>query len=232
MYADQRDQPSRKQQRYAQAWARGMSPDRERGHGRPGDHLHDHDHEHDHDHGHDHDHDRAPRRGGPRGPRGAEAMGSFFGRGPRAGRGDIRFAIITLLAEEPMHGYQIIQELSRRSGGVWRASPGSVYPTLQLLEEEGLVRSEETGGKRVFSLTDEGQAALTRRPPGRRAPWDEVGDDVDLSLVELKALTGQVAEAVRQVAQAGTPGQVAAAKALLTETRRSVYRILADESPA
>src|SRR4030088_2746910 len=79
--------------------------------------------------------------GGPGGPGGGPWQGfGPFGRGPRAGRGDVRAATLTLLGEGPMHGYQVIQELSERSGGMWRPSPGSVYPTLQLLEDEGLVR--------------------------------------------------------------------------------------------
>jgi DNA-binding PadR family transcriptional regulator len=154
--------------------------------------------------------------------------GSFFGRGPRANRGDVRAAILALLAEEPMHGYQIIRELGERSGGVWTPSPGSVYPTLQLLEEEGLVQGEDREGKKTFTLTEAGQAAHAARPAGP-APWQEVGEEVDSALVDLRDVTGQVAGAVRQVAHSGTPAQVAAAKALLSETRRSLYRILADD---
>ena len=86
--------------------------------------------------------------------------GPMFGRGPKVGRGDVRAAIIALLAEEPMHGYQIITELTERSGGVWRPSPGSVYPTLQVMEDQGLVTADKSEGRRVFSLTAEG----VRRP--------------------------------------------------------------------
>ena len=97
--------------------------------------------------------------------------GYAFGR--RAGRGDIRAAILALLAEQPMHGYQIIQELTERTGGVWRPSPGSVYPTLQQLEDEELVRETASdSGKRVYELTDAGreQAAATHPPRGPRSP--------------------------------------------------------------
>jgi DNA-binding PadR family transcriptional regulator len=155
--------------------------------------------------------------GGPGGP------GSFFGHGPRANRGDIRAAILALLAEGPMHGYQIIQEIATRSGGVWAPSPGSVYPTLQHLEEEGLVAGEHRDGKNVFSLTEAGQASN----PGARAPWEEVG--VDARLVELRNGIGQVAAAVRQIAHTGTPAQVAAAKSVLADARRALYRILAED---
>jgi len=105
---------------------------------------------------------------------GPGSPGSFFGQGPRANRGDIRAAILALLAERPMHGYQIIQEITDRSGGVWAPSPGSVYPTLQHLEDEGLVTADTTEGKKVFSLTAAGQAANEARG-ATTAPWEEVG---------------------------------------------------------
>jgi len=155
-------------------------------------------------------------------------MGSFFGRGGRAGRGDVRSAILTLLGEEPMHGYQIIGELAERTGGVWRLSPGSVYPTLQHMEDEGLVRHEQSEGRNVFSLTDAGREVLAERA-GKAAPWDEVGSTLEAGLFELKDLVGQVAVAVRQIAKVGTTAQLATAKALLSETRRGLYRILAED---
>jgi DNA-binding PadR family transcriptional regulator len=198
-------------------WARAMSPDDR---GDRGDHG-------DRDHG---DRGGPPfrrRRGGRRGFAFAEP--GFFGRGQKAGRGDVRAAILTLLAEKPMHGYQIIGELSERSGGVWSPSPGSIYPTLQLLEEEGLIRGEESDGKKVFTLTEAGQAAHASRPEGRRAPWDQVGGDVDSALIDLRDAIGQVAGAVRQIARAGTDSQVAQAKKLLIDTRRGLYRILAED---
>jgi DNA-binding PadR family transcriptional regulator len=170
------------------------------------------------------------RRGRGRGFPGGEP--GFFGRAHKAGRGDVRAAILTLLAEEPMHGYQIIRELNERSGGVWSPSPGSIYPTLQLLEDEGLIRGEESDGKKVFTLTQAGRDTLATRAAGRRAPWDEVGTDVDPALVDLRDAVGQVAAAVRQVAHAGTAGQVAGARKLLIETRRRLYGILAEEPSA
>jgi Transcriptional regulator PadR-like family len=165
---------------------------------------------------------RGPRFGGP-GFGGQGAPGSFFGHGHRANRGDVRAAILALVAEAPMHGYQIIQEISDRSGGVWTPSPGSVYPTLQHLEEQGLLSSDEREGKKVFSLTEAGRAA----DPGDRAPWEEVG--VDGRLIELRDGIGQVAAAVRQIARGGTPAQVLAAKTVLGDARRALYRILADD---
>jgi DNA-binding transcriptional ArsR family regulator len=79
------------------------------------------------------------------------------GTSTRMGRGDVRAAVLGLLAEKPMHGYQIIQQIDERSGGSWKPSPGSVYPTLQLLADEGLIKAEESGGRKTYSLTEEGR---------------------------------------------------------------------------
>lgn len=154
--------------------------------------------------------------------------GGPFGRGPKVGRGDVRAAILVLLAEEPMHGYQVIQELTERSGGLWRPSPGSIYPTLQLLEDEGLVTSDTSAGKRVFSLTDAGEAEVDKRGADATAPWELTGK-ADGPLMELRAIGFQVAGAVMQVAQAGSERQIARAKEILTETRKSLYRLLAED---
>ncbi|MDX6494346.1 MAG: hypothetical protein QOE17_332 [Gaiellales bacterium] len=154
--------------------------------------------------------------------------GPFFARG-RAGRGDIRAAILALLAEQPMHGYQIMRELSERSGGAWRISPGSVYPTLSQLEDQELVQAEQQGGKRVFSLTEAGQAEAAGTPS---TPWQDVGADVPPALVELRDLMYQVRSATRQVVQAGSEKQVTDAAALLRETRRKLYRLLAEDEVA
>jgi DNA-binding PadR family transcriptional regulator len=168
---------------------------------------------------------------GRRGHRGfgGPGMRGFLGPGPRAGRGDIRAAILALLAEGPMHGYQIMRELAERSGGVWRPSPGSVYPTLQQLQDEALVRSTESeGGKRTFELTDEGRtAAETLETP---APWEAVADETESSVVELRDLVFQVIAAARQVVHAGDAAHLAQAKDVLTETRQRLYRILADDN--
>ena len=153
-----------------------------------------------------------------------------MGRGPRVGRGDVRAAVLALLAEEPMHGYQIISELTERSGGAWRPSPGSVYPTLSQLTDEGLVRAEETDGRRVFHLTDAGRAVVAERGSDTRAPWDAVHEE--LGVRELRDLAFSLAGAVRQVAVAGTDAQRAAAAAALSEARRRIYRILAEDDEA
>ncbi|WP_308301635.1 PadR family transcriptional regulator [Frankia umida] len=144
------------------------------------------------------------------------------------GRGDVREALLALLAEEPMHGYQMIRELGERSGGTWRPSPGSVYPVLSLLADEGLVQAEEADGKRVFHLTEAGRAHVESRA-GQRRPWETAADGADEELTSLRSLAFAVGAAVVQVAQAGDDEQLAAARALLTETRRGLYRILAGD---
>jgi DNA-binding PadR family transcriptional regulator len=156
----------------------------------------------------------------------------FLGRGPRAGRGDVRAAILALLAEQPMHGYQIMRELGERSGGVWRPSPGSIYPTLAQLEDEELVRPETgDGGRRVFALTDAGREAAEAAAAEGPAPWDEVGVEGDVTALELRDLVGQVVNAARQVLHAGESAQIAQAKDVLRDARRKLYRILAEDSP-
>ena len=159
-------------------------------------------------------------------------MTGFFGRGPRAARGDVRAAIIALLAEQPMHGYQIMRELAERTNGVWRPSPGSIYPTLQLLQDEGIVRSEEPdGGRRMFQLTDEGRAAF-EQVKDAPSPWEAVAEEGDPSAVELRDLVRHVMVAARQVMMAGAAKQIEQAKAVLRETRRSLYRVLGEEPEA
>jgi DNA-binding PadR family transcriptional regulator len=163
---------------------------------------------------------------GRRHRRGHRGFGPAYAFGRRAGRGDIRAAILVLLAEQPMHGYQIIQELAERTEGVWRPSPGSVYPTLQQLEDEELVRETSSdSGKRVYELTEAGreQAASTE------APWTAVAGESDDALVALRDLGFQVLAATRQVAHAGTTAQVEAAQAVLRDARRALYRLLAEE---
>ncbi|MGZ4665297.1 MAG: PadR family transcriptional regulator [Frankiaceae bacterium] len=176
-----------------------------------------------------------PRRGGRRGGRGWPGPGGWpgpmFGAGPRGARvrrGDVRTALLALLAEQPMHGYQMIGELSERSGGAWRPSPGSVYPVLQMLEDEGLVRLQETEGRRVYHLTDAGRAVVEARR-GEPTPWDAAADAADDGVADLRPLVLQVGAAALQVAHAGTEQQVAAAREALTNVRRALYRILAED---
>jgi len=158
---------------------------------------------------------------------GPGGMGSHFGHGRRAARGDVRAAILVLLAEKPSHGYQIIQELERRSDGAWRASPGSVYPTLQQLEDEGLVRAVQAeGGRRVFELTDPGREEATRLSSGP-APWDQAAGAVGGDHRELRDQIRQLVGATAQVWRSGDPAHIAEARTILRDARRRIYLLLA-----
>src|SRR5919107_2960735 len=118
---------------------------------------------------------RRPHGGHGFGPPFGPGFGGFGPRGPRARRGDVRAALLVLLAEEPRNGYGLMQEIEARSNGAWRPSPGSVYPALSQLEDEGLVRAEERDGSRVFTLTDAGREYVGSNDLG--APWEAVRDD-------------------------------------------------------
>ncbi len=127
-----------------------------------------------------------------------------------------------------MHGYQVIQELERRSGGAWRVSPGSVYPTLQLLEDEGLVTGQDVEGKRVFSLTEVGRAHVESQRQGASPPWEEVAGGTDERIGGLRDAAFQLGAAAIQAAHAGSTDQVDRTITILNEARRQVYAILAE----
>ncbi|HTX27124.1 MAG TPA: PadR family transcriptional regulator [Streptosporangiaceae bacterium] len=166
-------------------------------------------------------------RGGPFGP--PEMGRGFAVRGRRVRRGDVRAAILDLLAEgQAWNGYQLIQEIGTRTQGVWRPSAGSVYPALQQLEDEGLISAEAgEDRRRNYTLTDEGREYVTAHADELRASWDAVTGSVDDAMFQLHALTRQVTMATMQVAQAGTPAQVKQASKILADTRKALYRILA-----
>jgi DNA-binding PadR family transcriptional regulator len=169
--------------------------------------------------------------GGHRGHgHGRGPFGSFGPRGPRARRGDVRAALLLLLAEEPRNGYQLIQEIEQRSDGAWRPSPGSIYPALQLLEDERLAVTVERDGTRMFEITDAGREWVAQRDTNAPAPWDAVKDEGGQGARQLMKLVREVAQAAAQVVQAGDDAQLAKAQDLLRETRRSLYRILAEET--
>ncbi len=153
------------------------------------------------------------------------------GRGRKARRGDIRTAALLLLAEEPRNGYQIMQEVEERSDGVWRPSPGSVYPALQQLEDEGLIRSEEIDGRKLFRLTDAGEAQLKDRDEDAPAPWEQMSGDLSDQAHELGKLMREVAFAFAQVMRTGSEAQMAEARKVLAGARRDLYRILGDGEP-
>ncbi|MFE3327881.1 PadR family transcriptional regulator [Streptomyces sp. NPDC059176] len=160
--------------------------------------------------------------GGP--PWGGRGRGG--GRG-RARRGDVRASILALLKDRPMHGYEMIQEIGERSGGAWKPSPGSVYPTLQLLEDEGLIVSESEGGKKLFTLTETGRAEAASVAD---APWEEAGRGVDWEAMnEVRQAGFGLMEAFGQVWKTGTPDQRQKAVQVITEARKKLYLILAGE---
>jgi DNA-binding PadR family transcriptional regulator len=148
-------------------------------------------------------------------------------RGPKARRGDVRAAILALLIEQPRNGYQIIQEVAERSGGAWKPSPGSIYPTLQQLEDEGLVQADNDGGRRAYTLTEEGQTYVAAHPEEVAAPWEAMGEASDED--EFKPLIGQVAAAIWQIAAVGTPEQQAKGREALRDLRRRLHTILSED---
>ena len=163
----------------------------------------------------------------PGGPR-----GGFPGRGGRRGRrtprGDVRSAVLALVAEQPRHGYEIIQEIGERTGGVWRPSPGSIYPTVSQLEDEGLVRIEKVDGRRVVHLTEAGTSYVEEHRAELDAVWEAAGRDVDDDAAALWEQLAQLHAAAHQVMSAGTPEQITAAGAALAEARKTIYRLLAE----
>ncbi len=157
--------------------------------------------------------------------------GGFPGRGRRGRRtprGDVRSAVLALVAEQPRHGYEIIQEIGERTGGAWRPSPGSIYPTVAQLEDEGLVRTEKADGRRVVRLTDEGTRYVAEHRAELDAVWDAADRDLDDDAAALWEQLAQLHAAAHQVLSAGTPEQVAAAGTALAEARKTIYRLLAE----
>jgi len=167
---------------------------------------------------------------GPRGEWGGPPFGGPGprGRGRKARRGDIRTAALLLLAEEPRNGYQIMQEVQERSGGLWSPSPGSVYPALSQLEDEGMIRSEEVDGRKHYALTDAGRTQVEERGADRPAPWEALGGENAGDAQKLGRLMREVAFAFSQVMRTGSEGQMARAREVLTDTRRELYTILAN----
>jgi DNA-binding PadR family transcriptional regulator len=136
-----------------------------------------------------------------------------------------------LLEEQPRNGYQLIQELAERSGGAWRPSPGSVYPVLSQLQDEGLIAPDDSNDGRGYTLTGAGRTEVEERREQMGKPWEEAAAAVSEPRFELFGTGRQVAAAVRQVMQAGTEAQVVQATEILTDARRKIYRILAEDAP-
>lgn len=167
------------------------------------------------------------------GPGGPEGFGgpSGFGRGrggPRARRGDVRAAVLALLAEEPKHGYEMIKEIEERSDGLWKPSAGSIYPTLQLLEDEGLIEGTESDGKRRFSLTEAGRKAAEAREGS--LPWEEVRSGAPPEFVELGRSVHQLRAAITQAFHAADEGQRAKIREIIDAARRDIYGVLSERN--
>jgi DNA-binding PadR family transcriptional regulator len=163
-----------------------------------------------------------------------QAMEQFRSRfekqtGTRAGRGEVRTAVLALLAEQSMHGYQIIHEIEERSGGSWKPSAGSVYPTLQLLADEGLISAEESNGRKIYSLTDEGRAAVADTDTS--VPWETTASTSGHGHghAALPKAGIELAQAAAQVGRTGSPEQIKQAVTVLDDARRKLYSILAQD---
>jgi len=160
-------------------------------------------------------------------------------RGPKVRRGDVRSAILDVLrtaaegeSQEQVNGYQIIQQINERSGGAWRPSPGSVYPTIQLLQDEGLVETDDERPRKTLALTAEGTAYVAEHADELAAVWApferQEQDEKSSGFGDLKPEIGQVMGAVWQIITTGSEQQQRAAIDVLVETRRKLYGILAD----
>jgi DNA-binding PadR family transcriptional regulator len=159
------------------------------------------------------------------------ASGPRGRRRGRAGRGDVRAAIISLLNEEPRNGYQIIQEINERTGGLWRVSSGSVYPAISQLEDEGLIEPADGNGRRLFALTQAGREYSEQNAEQLARLWEVGAEDARLDdFLQYRELIGQLAAAARQVNDVGTQAQRGEAKQVLTRARQSLYKLLAADA--
>lgn len=166
-----------------------------------------------------------PGQGWPFGPDGGDAPRA------RAGRGEVRTAILALLREAPRHGYQIIQDITERSGGAWKPSPGSVYPALSALQDEGLVDDEKIEGRHVFALTETGRAHVAERVDELSHVFDANSAEAEADEVtDLRQLLFSVGAAAVQVVTTSSPEQVAGARKVLSQARRDLYRLLDDDA--
>jgi DNA-binding PadR family transcriptional regulator len=160
---------------------------------------------------------------GPPGPQGAP-------RARKAGRGDVRAAILALLREGPRTGYQIMSDIEDRSDGAWRPSPGAVYPALAQLADEGLIVGEESAGRRTFSLTEAGREYVEQNPGMARGAWESRAQQEAWQVPGLFAEAARLGAGIMQITHVGTPGQLREAERLLEQTRRRLYQILAEDA--
>jgi DNA-binding PadR family transcriptional regulator len=168
------------------------------------------------------------------------ATGGGWGDQPRHRRGDIKFMLLGLLAEQAQHGYELIKELEARGGGFRRLSPGSVYPTLQMLEEAGYLTSEPVDGKRVYTITESGRQFLSdfaeksaqadRHPQAdSSSPRDRFTQGKPSELMELRQTLTDLNDAVTQIARSGNLEQANQVRALLAQVKREIYTLLAEQ---
>ena len=160
-----------------------------------------------------------------------DPSGGGWGEEPRTRRGDIKFMLLELLSEHPQHGYELMKELEARSGGFRRISPGSVYPTLQMLEDSGYLTSESADGKRVYTITDSGSQFLKERHPHSHSKGTHTSftQDKPVEAIELRRTLTEVNDAVAQVARSGNLDRVNRVRDLLAQVKREIYKLLAEE---
>lgn len=156
--------------------------------------------------------------------------GRGWGDEQRTRRGDIKFILLELLAERPRHGYELIKDLEARHGGFRRLSPGSVYPTLQLLEDGGYLTSEQVEGKRVYTVTESGQQLLSDRNQQAGSPDEAYSNPgIPAELLELRKAFIELNDAVTQLARSGNLEQASQIRESLIQVKREIYRLLADQ---
>lgn len=166
-------------------------------------------------------------RHGGRGSRGKGAFGGDWGDESRTRRGDIKFILLELLSERPQHGYELMKSLEARRGGFRRSSPGSVYPTLQMLEDGGYLSSQEVEGKRVYTITDSGRLFLRDRPSGSSNPDDRIAHK-PTELIELRQTLTELNDAVVQLAHSGNLEQAKQVRDRLVQVKREIYKLLSE----
>lgn len=162
---------------------------------------------------------------------GRGSFGGGWGDEPRTRRGDIKFMLLGVLSERPQHGYELIKELEARRGGFRRLSPGSVYPTLQMLEEGGYLTSEQVDGKRVYTITESGRQLLSDRnqQSHSRNPHDSFTQSKHSELIELRRTLTELNDAVAQIARSGNLEQANRVRDLLVQVKREIYKLLAEQ---
>ena len=160
-----------------------------------------------------------------------DPFGKGWGDEPRNRRGDIKFMLLGLLSERPQHGYELIKELENRRGGFRRLSPGSVYPTLQMMEEGGYLTSEQVDGKRVYTITEAGRRLLRDRHQQSDSTnaYDSFIENKPSQLIELRRTLTELNDLVTQVARSGNSEQANRVRDLLVQVKREIYKFLAED---